>query len=156
MAPTATDTPTVTPTANGRSDGDATATSTNTPTATPTATSTATATATASPTATVVACTPSTRSFVASADAFVNQAAPTTNSGIGAELKMRLATGSRWRATWTFTVTGLVDPVTSATLRLTTANYSGVETVSAPDVRFLTAPWGETTVTWATKPATGR
>src|SRR6478735_3569267 len=150
--PTATDTPTETPTATEIP------TATNTPINTPTSTATATATQvlpTLTATATVAACAPSTRLFVASADAFVNEASPATNYGIGAEIKMKLAPGQSLESYLTFTVSGLIDPVTSVTLRLASANYAGVDTVSAPDVRLLTGPWSETGVTWATKPATG-
>ncbi len=103
----------------------------------------------------MVACAPSTRSFVASADAFVNQAAPGVNSGAGRrtqdEARLRAIAGELSHLHGE----RLVDPVTSVTLRLTSANYAGVDTVSAPDVHLLTASWSETGVTWATKPATG-
>ncbi|MEA2514638.1 MAG: acid phosphatase type 7, partial [Thermomicrobiales bacterium] len=38
---------------------------------------------------------------------------------------------------------------------LTTATYSGANTVSAPDVRLVTGSWAESSITWASKPAYG-
>jgi hypothetical protein len=123
------------------------------PTDTATATTTPTGTATASPTA--GACVPTTRSFVAAADAFVYQANPTTNSGAGHELRAKLSATVQYESYLRFDPTGISGGVASATLSLTSANYAGSETASAPEARIVTGTWAEGTITWATKPAYG-
>ncbi|MEA2595399.1 MAG: hypothetical protein QOF01_1868, partial [Thermomicrobiales bacterium] len=128
-------------------------TPTTVPTDTATATTTPTGTATASPTA--GACVPTTRSFVAAADAFVYQANPTTNSGAGHELRAKLSATVQYESYLRFDPTGISGGVASATLSLTSANYAGSETASAPEARIVTGTWAEGTITWATKPAYG-
>lgn len=146
---TASSTPTPIPTST--STPSPTSTSTSTPTATSTSTPTSIA-QTPTPTGTTVNCSVVSTSFVASADAYVNQASPTTNSGTSAELRAKLATGQSTESYLTFNVTGLSGPVVQAILQLTTANYAGADTASAPDIRIVTSAWSESTVTWNTKP----
>ena len=130
------------------------------PTATvvPTATSTSTSTPIATPTNTPlqsVACVTQTLLLAPSADAYVYQANPTTASGSSPELRVRQSSTQQYESYLTFNVTGTTGGISKAELTLTTANYAGADTASAPDVRIVTGPWSEGSVTWDTKPAYG-
>ncbi|MEA2595052.1 MAG: acid phosphatase type 7, partial [Thermomicrobiales bacterium] len=139
----------------GTGDLSPTATFTSTPTTTPTNTPTDTPTDTPTNTPTATTCVSRTRAFVAAADAFVYQTNPTTNSGSSVELRARLSATAQYESYLRFDVTGLSGPVTQAVLQVTSANYAGAGTASAPDVRLVTGAWAEASVTWATKPAHG-
>ena len=85
--------------------------------------------------------------LVADADARVEQANPTRNFGSSSRLVVDLA--PVLESYVHFTVPELAGPITKATLRLWVENA----TVDGPKVRAVTAPWGESTITWDNKPA---
>ncbi|MBK7453902.1 MAG: DNRLRE domain-containing protein [Anaerolineales bacterium] len=159
LSPTPTFTPTNTPV------NTPTATFTNTPTAGPSQTPTITftpsntplpptATATLLPTATFTA-TPttgaggSTLTFIASADSYVRDASPTSNYGMNVQLWVDSGTNENYEGHLMFTVSGVSEPVQSATLRV----YSTSSTVDGPAVYATTNNWTETGITWNTRPA---
>lgn len=156
--PTSTSIPTATPTGSPTRTPSPEATSTSTPlppTATTMPSGTPRSTGTSTVTAKGASCVPTSRSFVAVADAYVNQASPTTNSGTGYELRAKLSASAQLESYVRFDLAGLSGPVTQAILQLTTANYQGAATTSAPDVRSITGTWEEGTVTWDTRPTYG-
>ena len=155
--PTATSTATATATATSTATGTptSTATATGTPTPTNTLTPTSTATSTTTPTATATSCVTQTLTFAPAGDAFVYQGNPTTANGSGFELRVRSSTTLQYESYLVFNVTGTSGGISKAQLTLTTANYAGSDTASAPEVRLVTGAWAENTVTWNTKPATG-
>lgn len=154
-AATSTSPPTATATAAATSTSTPAKTATTTVTAIPTATATPIPTPTATAATTNLACAPAIVSFTASADAYVSEAAPAANNGASPELRVKLLPGQSTEAYLLFTVTGLTGPVSQATLLLTTANYAGADTASAPDARVVTGAWSEAAITWATKPSYG-
>lgn len=86
-------------------------------------------------------------SFVASADAQVAEATPTTNFGTLTSLTSD--TSPNTHSYLRFPVSGISGTVTRATLRLYVTNG----TPNGPLVHRVTDPWSETSVTWSTKPA---
>ena len=88
--------------------------------------------------------------FIASADAQVNEGRPTSNYGPVTTLRVRDASND-WRSFVQFTVVGLTGAPNTATLRLwvTDASPDG-GTVSTTD-----NGWSESGITWATAPAIG-
>ena len=86
-------------------------------------------------------------SFVASADAQVAEATPTTNFGTLTSLTSD--TSPNTHAYLRFPVAGLSGTVTRATLRLYVTNG----TPNGPLVQRVTDPWSESAVTWSTRPA---
>jgi parallel beta-helix repeat protein len=163
--PTDTNTPTPTFTATNTPVNTPTSTLTNTPTPGPSLTPTftftpsntplpPTATATLLPTATFTA-TPtigtsgSTLTIIANADSYVREAGPTSNYGTNVQLWVASGTGASYETYLKFTVSGIVGPVQSATLRV----YSTSSTVDGPAVYATTNSWTETGITWNTRPA---
>jgi len=95
-----------------------------------------------------------TTTFTATADTYVQDTTPTTNYGTGTQL---LVDGSPVDRTFLkFTTTGLVDPVTSAVLRIHTDD---VQSASSPAGGTLQAvgdtTWSETAMTWNNQPTLG-
>ena len=88
-----------------------------------------------------------TASFVASADAQVAEATPTTNFGTLTSLTSD--TSPNTHSYLRFSVAGLSGAVTRATLRLFITNG----TPNGPLVHRVTDPWSEASVTWSNKPA---
>jgi hypothetical protein len=89
----------------------------------------------------------STQTFGAVADAYVNQARPSTNFGAAGELVVRASPVRRSYVR--FDVAGLSGVVTRAVLRVSTSSRStvGFEVRSVAD-----DSWGETTITYANAP----
>ncbi len=91
-------------------------------------------------------------SFVPVADTYVRSGAPTGNFGAAGTLRVSFggATAETYRTYVRFNVTGLVQPVATATLRLyivdAAANGGNVYTVSD-------SGWSETTLVWNNAPA---
>jgi fibronectin type 3 domain-containing protein len=100
------------------------------------------------PSNTATATTPATTSFTipAEADAYVDAGTPTTNY---ATAKLRTDGGSTPDESFLrFTVAGVSGGVTNAKLRIHA--YTG--TVDGPAVYATTNSWGESTITWNTRP----
>jgi hypothetical protein len=90
--------------------------------------------------------------FAPAADARVSEAAPTTNYGTGTTLVTDAGAGVRVESYLTFTVSGLTSSVDRARIRLYVTNGSA----DGPDVyRVADTSWGETSITWANRPARG-
>jgi len=122
---------------------------TSTPSRTPTSTRTPTRTPTASPTATI----PGTLTFNASADARVNEAAPTTNYGTATTLQVDGDAGLALRSFIRFTASGISQPVQSAKLRVFCTTNG---TANGPAVYLAANNWTESGtggITWNTQPA---
>ena len=84
------------------------------------------------------------------ADAMVQQALPDSNSG--KINSMRAGTSPQEMSYLRFNVQNAAEPITKATLRLWVRDG----TVDAPAIASSSdVTWGETTITWNTKPATG-
>ena len=81
------------------------------------------------------------------ADTRVEEATPTVNYGTAPDLKSD--TSPNMQSYLRFDVTGLSGTVTSARLRLDVSN----PTTDAPAVYLTTSSWGETSMTWSTRPA---
>jgi parallel beta-helix repeat protein/predicted outer membrane repeat protein len=148
--PTNTAVPTETPTnTNTPTPVTPTATNTNTPTpVTPTATNTNTPTP-------VAACTVTSVTYQANADAWVDQGSPSSNKGTDSNLKvMSKGPSGNLRALVRFnmpTTPPAGCAVQSATLRLYAGSYRDGRTLQA----FLAATsWTEGGVTWSNQPAT--
>jgi hypothetical protein len=94
--------------------------------------------------------TPTEVTVVASADTFVDERLITTNQGTATTLYSDGGAGLAKQSLIRFDVPGLSGTVTAATLRLwvTNGSYNG------PEVFLTDTSWDESTVTWATKPAT--
>jgi hypothetical protein len=91
---------------------------------------------------------PTTMSVIASADARVEEATPSTNFGAAATLRTDL--GPEVRSYLRFAVTGIAGKtITSAKLRLWVTN----PTTNGPAVQATGASWTETGITWTNKPA---
>ena len=122
-------------------------TPTNTPLP-PTATDTLLPTATFTATPTTV---PggSTFTFITDADSYVREASLNSNYGSNIQLWVVSATNASYEGYLKFTVSGVVGPVQSATLRV----YSTSSTVDGPAVYATTNDWTETGITWNTRPA---
>ena len=159
ITPTFTQTVPVTPshTPTITSTSTATGTSTNTPIATNTFTFTPSATpsntpiAPSSPTHTATPISfESTFTFAAAADAYINEASPTTNYGSATTL--RADASPVVRSYLRFNVQGLSRTVTRATLRIFTGSSSsaGYQVRSVAD-----NSWGEFSVNYANMPAIG-
>jgi hypothetical protein len=150
VPPTATFTPTATPVPP-------TATVAG-PSPTPTA-SAAVPTATVappSPTPTntpAAACTPSTVTVAANADAWIDQNSSSNNFGSDSILKVQAKDGNNFRALVRFALPNVPSGcvVQSATLRLYAASSSGGRTIQA---LRITGNWAENSVTWANQPST--
>ncbi len=89
-----------------------------------------------------------TQPFAPDADAYVNSAKPSANYGTATTL--RVGTSPERRAFLRFSLTGIADPVTKATLRVNVKRSSrfglSVWRVSDPS-------WGEKALTWSSAPA---
>ena len=147
----ATYTPTATPTMTA---SPTTAVPTFTPTDTPLPTATATAqpptftpTTTFTPTPTVAS--PSSLTFIANADSYVNQTNVNSNYGTSVQLWMDGDTGASYETYLKFSVSGITGSIQSATLRV----YSTSSTVDGPTVYATTNDWTETGITWNMRPA---
>jgi PKD repeat protein len=93
---------------------------------------------------------PATVSFSPEADSYVRSGAPTSNFGKAGTLRAKFGgTGETYRTYIRFSVSGLVHPVSSATLRLyvvdAASNGGNVYTVSDN-------AWGETSLVWNNAP----
>jgi hypothetical protein len=87
--------------------------------------------------------------FGAVADATAYSGQPSTNFGSANRL---VADTSPWTQSFLrFEVAGLASAPTGAKLRLWVTDPSG----NGPEVRPVTSPWAEDTLTWATKPSFG-
>jgi hypothetical protein len=87
--------------------------------------------------------------FTAVADATAASAQPEVNFGTTSRLVADKSPDTR--SFLRFEVAGLVGAPTGARLRLWVTDKSA----SAPEVRPVTSPWAEGTVTWVTKPSVG-
>jgi chitodextrinase len=87
------------------------------------------------------------QTFQTIADARVQEANPSTNYGTATSL--RTDSGPAVETYACFNVTGVTGTVQSARLRLFATN----DTADGPSVRKTTDAWGETTLTWANRPA---
>ena len=83
------------------------------------------------------------------ADARVNEASPTTNSGRATELRTRFAAGGSFQSYLRFDLSGLSAPPASAKLRLYCSDASNVGGFVFP----TSSSWSENTINWANKPA---
>lgn len=92
---------------------------------------------------------PTTQTFVADADAYVNSASPSSKYGTATTL--RLDGDPAVTSYLRFTVADLQPVVTSAVLRV----YGNARNVSAVEVHTTPTTWTESTLTWATAPAFG-
>ena len=140
---TATETPTVgpSPTSTSSSTPSSTPSHTSTPSNTPTATNTFTVTPVGSG---------NTFTFVAAADAYVNESSPGTN--YGSVTTLRQDASPILRSYVRFNVQGLSGTVTKATLRTFTANSSS----SGYQVRSMTDnSWSEFAVNYTNSPSFG-
>jgi hypothetical protein len=134
--PTPTNTPTHTPTATNTPTH--TPTPTNTPTHTPTPTSTATNTPVSGPT---------TLTFSAVADAYVDQGTPTANFGSNVQL---ISDNSPVQHSYLrFVVNGVGGSVQSARLRVFVTDG----TTNGPQVFASSSSWVESTIDWNSKPS---
>ncbi len=88
-----------------------------------------------------------TLTFPAEADAMVQQASPTTNSGTFDQL--RTDAGADEQSYLRFIVGGVSGKITSAKLRLRSAS----DTVDGPALRGTSNAWSENTITWQNRPA---
>lgn len=90
---------------------------------------------------------PSTLSFTAEADAYVNAASPTSKYGTATTLRLD---GEPEITTWLrFTTSGLQPNVTSAVLRI----HAGAKNTSGFDVHTSSGTWSESSISFATAPA---
>jgi fibronectin type 3 domain-containing protein len=87
--------------------------------------------------------------FVATADARVEEANPSTNFGTATALRTDAGTGAQVDSYVQFSAAGLQGSVRSATLRV----YASSATVDGPAVYPTSTGWSETGITWANKPA---
>jgi hypothetical protein len=92
--------------------------------------------------------------YVADADAWINQGSPTDNKGSDSTLKVMSKSGSNLRALVRFAMPSTVPEgcaVQSATLRLFAGSSASERTLHAAQV---VGPWAEGSVTWSNQPAT--
>jgi chitodextrinase len=102
------------------------------------------------PSAGVTVSTPAqSQSVVASADAHVDEASPTTNFGTTTSLRVDGGTGTHVESYLSFTLSGLSGTVRQATLRLWASSGTG----DGPIVTPTSTGWTENGITWANKPA---
>lgn len=92
---------------------------------------------------------PTTQTFVADADAYVNSAS--SGSKYGTATTLRLDGDPAVNSYVRFTVANLQPVVTSAVLRV----YGNARNVSAVEVHTTATTWTESTLTWANAPAFG-
>jgi hypothetical protein len=91
---------------------------------------------------------------MATADTYVQDTAPTTNFGTATQLKVD--SSPVLRTFLKFTVSGLTEPVTSAKLRIHTADTNKASSnVGGTFGSVSDTTWSETAVTWDNKPAIG-
>ncbi len=90
-----------------------------------------------------------TTEFGAVADATALSAAPAANTG--SDTRLVADKSPLTHSFLRFEVAGLTSAPTGAELRLWVTDKSG----SAPEVRPVTSPWAEATVTWDTRPSVG-
>jgi PKD repeat protein len=83
------------------------------------------------------------------ADALVNEASPSSNSGSGVELRVRFDDGGSYHSYVRFDLTHLAGTVRSARLRLFCTDPNDVGGTVFP----TSSAWSETGITWANKPA---
>lgn len=90
---------------------------------------------------------PSSLTFIAVADTYVSESAPTTNFGTSS--KLRVDASPHIESFTKFDVTGVVGSVTTATLRVwsTSSSSRGFEVGAVTDVS-----WVETSLVWANRP----
>jgi hypothetical protein len=86
---------------------------------------------------------------IPNADSYVREAGPTSNYGTNVQLWVAFGTGANYQSYLKFTVSGVVGPLQSATLRL----YSTSSTVDGPTVYGTDPNWTETGLTWNNRPA---
>ncbi|MDQ3779124.1 MAG: DNRLRE domain-containing protein [Chloroflexota bacterium] len=92
----------------------------------------------------------SSRTFVAAADARVEEAFPKRNFGAAPQLRVDGGGGPDARTYLRFQVKGMTDRVTRATLRLYVTEGGG--TTDGPRVYRARNDWRETSITWAKQP----
>ncbi len=88
--------------------------------------------------------------FTPSADAFVKEASPSTNSGTASTLQVNGAGNPGVESYMLFSVSGVTSPIQSATLRVYDTNNA---TNDGPALYATAATWTETGITWNTRPA---
>jgi hypothetical protein len=88
--------------------------------------------------------------FTVVADAYVAQNQATKN--LGTDTRLKVGTSPILRSYLRFSVQGLTGTVLSATLRVNSATSS---TVPVSVFGVADTSWGETTITWNTRPALG-
>lgn len=115
-------------------------------TATPTPTPTPSATPTPTPSETLV-------KFVASADAQVNKANPTTNYGSSTVVKVEADATYEKQGFFKFTVSGVTGTVQSAKMKLYITGNGGTPTGQTAVWSNSNTGWTESGITWNTKPA---
>jgi PKD repeat protein len=91
-----------------------------------------------------------TLTFLAAADAKVEQANPTTNFGLFDQLRTDVGTNDDADSYLRFIVGGITGRVTGAKLRLRSTENA---TVDGPALRGTTNGWTETGITWQNRPA---
>jgi hypothetical protein len=103
----------------------------------------------------VVACTATTVTLSAEADAWIDQNSPTNNFGTDSILKVQSKSGNNFRALIRFALPGTPAGcvVQSATLRLYSPSSSAARTLQAWQVDG-TLPWVETELNWTNQPLT--
>jgi len=148
VTPTFTATRTATATQTGTSTPTDTVTATSTPSSTPT--DTATATFTLSPTPTNTQGPITSLTFIANADAYVNQSNPSVNYGSATTLLVDGASDPDAESFIRFTVTGLSGTVQNARLRVFAATNGST---NGPAVYATGNSWTETGITWNNHPS---
>ena len=143
VGPTGTATTAATATASATPAPTNTAVATDTPLA-PTSTATATAVADSTPP-------PASASFGPVADSYTSQSKPTHNYGTGSSLWVDQGAGVTLQTFLRFSVTGVTQTVTNATLWVYASNGTNV----GPTVATTGNGWAETGITWNTMPAPG-
>jgi PKD repeat protein len=89
------------------------------------------------------------QTYLATADARVNEGSPNSNAGTATELRVRSEVGGSYHSYLRFDLTGLSGTVTSAKLRLFCTDGSPVGGVFFPTSNV----WTETGINWTNKPA---
>ena len=93
-----------------------------------------------------------TTTFTPVADTYVNNNSPSTNFGTSGQLGVDASETKRMFLK--FTVSGLTQPVTAATLRIHIDDVSGAESNNGGTFRAMSnTTWSETAVTWNAQPS---
>jgi hypothetical protein len=101
----------------------------------------------------VPACTPTTQTYLVSADAWIDQGSSSSNKGADSILKVQGKSGNSFRSLVQFTLPAVPQGcgVQAATLRLYAPSYKDGRTLEAWQVA---ASWTENDVTWDNQPGT--